>query len=1132
MLPSLFRQFEREGYTYDPGFSLNPLRPDDTFKELTDGLDPDLWDGYEDALSMPHALKIREQLVELQDKRAKLASLGWQGTALRIGASILDPVAIAADIGVTALAGPYGGAAAFGNRANRLRRLVRGGLIASTVEGSLEAYLTTQDPERGPEDVLYAVAGAGVLGGGIEAFGPEAVAAIKKWATRTRRGIEQRDVQQAIVSMGAASNPKRTPQELQKALREQILTEDGQRRFARDIPAEQQKEYVEAVIRLQGLDDETADALRAMDPADVVGDLQEANRMGKWFDPPEPPKPRKAADGGDGDTPGGDGGDTDDFDPGPDGFDPSWERQSGGVAMTKARFSLLGRLGASESPTARRFADMGLDDPIAKKSGVSGEAATGWKRRIGERLTRHFYDRDWGKDIAEYRRSRGMNAAQSLRARDELMQEVGMAIRGGNVDALPDGPVKRRAKRTQNLIQRTFEIAQGHGVRGLEDTISDQRFLPRLWNVRQLDRAIHAYGEEGVDELLAAAIKAKRPDIDADKLTKVARTFRKAIQKLDSLTDVQRGMVFDGDDPDIIANTLRQILGDDISDADVGDIVQILAPRTQEQGVITPRARRRFDLDETIEIPLTNNADGIPNEMVSIQTLGLVENNAERLFHVYKEQMIGAAAMTRIFKELSEEGEEITNFAQLRNKVARELELKGLGAQDQAARNELKRLDTAYRIIMGLPVRDRSALDTISSNIRAYNYFRVGGQFVVAQTSELGNILGEYGLSAVFKQVPAFNLIRNMASNGKINNELLAELDEMVTVGISPYSHDVIGRFDDIGIEASSRGLNRALRVGGRFQTVWSGFHAIDTASRQMAASAAVQRVADQAFSGKRPSSIRLRSLGLTTDDWDEIAAAIKANGTYERGILGRKIRRMNIDNWDAATRHKLTVALERWSTRTVQVHDASQMAEWMNGPLAKMILQFRSFAIGAWERQFLFRVNEAMNKDLSTFIPVLYSGVVAAMAYVGQQYVQTIGMDQDQREEFLKDRLTPKNLAAVGFQRSGFSSLLPGAIDTGIMLSGGKEWFNQGRNTQLDSDFFFGSPATDTANKAGLVARSVGRDIRSRLGERFGERGQADYFSRKDFERFADLLPLNRVFGLKNVLNYAASNIPKEDDR
>jgi hypothetical protein len=59
-----------------------------------------------------------------------------------------------------------------------------------------------------------------------------------------------------------------------------------------------------------------------------------------------------------------------------------------------------------------------------------------------------------------------------------------------------------------------------------------------------------------------------------------------------------------------------------------------------------------------------------------------------------------------------------------------------------------------------------------------------------------------------------------------------------------------------------------------------------------------------------------------------------------------------------------------------------------------------------------------------------------------------------------------------------------------------------------------------------------VGRDLRSKAGQRFGEGQRADHFDREDFERFGRLLPFQNVVGFRNLLNYAASRVPREGDR
>ena len=84
------RQWNRSGFAPDPNF--DPFANDEfIFKQLTHGLDPSLWPMFADAVSMPHALKIREQATDMQLRRQRLSQLGWSGAALQMGTSLLDP---------------------------------------------------------------------------------------------------------------------------------------------------------------------------------------------------------------------------------------------------------------------------------------------------------------------------------------------------------------------------------------------------------------------------------------------------------------------------------------------------------------------------------------------------------------------------------------------------------------------------------------------------------------------------------------------------------------------------------------------------------------------------------------------------------------------------------------------------------------------------------------------------------------------------------------------------------------------------------------------------------------------------------------------------------------------------------
>lgn len=143
------------GFEADNGFRLTaPL-----INELADGLDDDLIGVFGRAVSMDHAQYLRASAMLAQDRRNALASLGWTGSALRLGAAISDP----AFVGIGLATGGVGFAAA-GTKAARLAAMARSGLIAGAPFAALETIRAAEDPSIDALDVL--VTGLGGFGFG------------------------------------------------------------------------------------------------------------------------------------------------------------------------------------------------------------------------------------------------------------------------------------------------------------------------------------------------------------------------------------------------------------------------------------------------------------------------------------------------------------------------------------------------------------------------------------------------------------------------------------------------------------------------------------------------------------------------------------------------------------------------------------------------------------------------------------------------------------------------------------------------------------------------------------------------------------------------------------------------------
>lgn len=161
---------------------------------ITDGLNPEYWPELANANSRRQALKIRDNYLDVQSSREVLAKAGASGIVATFAAAALDPAVVLASFGSGALIGAAGKTAGVGSR------FIRGGLAGVAVDVPAEAYMLSQDPERGLEDVLLTgVASFGLGGLGEIAGHALANRAANRDARAIRSSIRRRE------ALGAAS---------------------------------------------------------------------------------------------------------------------------------------------------------------------------------------------------------------------------------------------------------------------------------------------------------------------------------------------------------------------------------------------------------------------------------------------------------------------------------------------------------------------------------------------------------------------------------------------------------------------------------------------------------------------------------------------------------------------------------------------------------------------------------------------------------------------------------------------------------------------------------------------------------------------------------------------------------------
>ncbi|BAQ94121.1 pesticin domain protein [uncultured phage_MedDCM-OCT-S42-C7] len=132
--------------------------------ELREGVNPDYWDAFEKALSYPELKRIKEKILDVQKKEKVIMSKGIAtGLTARFLAAVLDPTAWAAAIATDGILAP----AIVMNKANRIQRIIRGGLAAGTTNFAIEGALVSQNPTLGTKELLIAASAGFVLGGTI-----------------------------------------------------------------------------------------------------------------------------------------------------------------------------------------------------------------------------------------------------------------------------------------------------------------------------------------------------------------------------------------------------------------------------------------------------------------------------------------------------------------------------------------------------------------------------------------------------------------------------------------------------------------------------------------------------------------------------------------------------------------------------------------------------------------------------------------------------------------------------------------------------------------------------------------------------------------------------------------------------
>jgi hypothetical protein len=1032
---------------YDIDFDFIPS------KELVDRIDkyPEyIRDAFYDAKSESHFYDIEKQVQERLETEAEISKLGWSGFGARMVAAVADPAAIALSV-LTIPFGGYGAYATIPSKVMRIKRALKFGAIVAGENAVIEAGLVGMDKYKNPIDIQYAALAGFALGSPAGWFG----------RVNAKKNAVPKEIVTSYKKLDNAAEKYKQALELQEI-----------QEFATKNNLELNPNFVKNKRMILS---------------------KEANSM----NPKVVDDPRNAP---------GDG--------------SYWEEK---FKKTHLRFDISSQLNRSPDPIVRRFRETFVNDPVV--GNTKGDTAIDWKNRTQYQT---MYDYMNYREVA-LRSFKNANRDVSFKSQFDIEEKFEALMSDlkefperfvGSKEITPE--MKNLSTLAAKAFDNTLDIVAQTGREGWNE-IAGRRvpnYIPHVHSPSKVMRAIDVYGQDQVEQVFAHALR----DMKGDLGNKVfSRMIKRIVGKISNSryygqeTDLARA--FQGSNIAVIREFLE---GLDLTKEQVQAILNKI--QKGSGNTLDPNARTRlpFQLNERIDIK--NNKTGTID---SLSVKDLTDRNLTRLLKRYNQQVLGAAAMARF-----------GNFKNNKEYVDFLKEVKERGEANPKYKNIYRDIENIEVIVSSLTGKQsplerngdpNGFMRRMARLAQDYNFLRLFGQVGFAQGAELYQAVSEVGLKTFLQANPGFKDILNKLRAGevKFDDEILEELrSQGVPVGLDKFMHSPVGRLDnelDIPLDSTGSRLDATELYAAkakRFVADISFLNPMTMYSQIIAGRGLALKISNNVnelikthkttkiFSKlSKGDQIRYKYFGWNEKEFNEIADQINKHSVYKDG----KYQGIGLDNWTPTARSHYSVGMQRFIDRVVQRNDVGTMNRWFTSDYARIITQFRTFTLGSYTKQLMSRLYvlaETRGKDFHTYSSFMASMIGAVQFYAVQQYINSFG--RSDQKKFLEKRLSPENLAKIGFLRSSWSSLIPGAIDTALYPFMDDLPFSYGRNTEIASQFFSGIPTVNLISSTFNTTKAL---TKLALDPTYTA-------SKRDVQQGLSLIALQNALIIKNINN------------
>ena len=1022
-------------------------------KEMVDSIDqyPDyMKDAFFDARSEEHFYDIEKQVKERLETEAEISKLGWKGFGARMVAAVADPAAIALSVATIPFGG-YGAYATVPSKIMRLKRALKFGAIVAGENAAIEAGLVGLDKYKNPIDIAYASLAGFTLGSPAGWFG----------RVNAKTNATPKEIVKSYKKLDAAAEKYKQTLELQEI-----------QEFAQKNNLELNPQFIKNKRMILSKE------ANSMNPK-VVDDVRNEPGVGTY-----------------------------------------WEEK---FKKTHLRFDISSQLNRSPDPIIRRFRETFVNDPVV--GNTKGDTAIDWKNRTQYQT---MYDYNNYREIA-LRSFKKANKDVSFKSQFDIEERFEAVM--SDLKEFPERfdmsnevtiEMRNLSKLATKAFDDTLDVVAQTGREGW-DEIAGRRvpnYIPHVHSPSKVQRAIDDYGIDQVELVFANALRDLKGDL-GDKLFK--RMIKRIVGKISNSryygqeTDLARA--FQGSNIAVVREFLE---GLDLTEEQIKIILAKIQKGTGN--TLDPNARTRLPFDLNARIDVKNNKTGTID---SLSIKDLTERNLTRLLKRYNQQVLGAAAMARF-----------GNFKNNKEYVDFLKEAKERGEANPKYKKIYRDIENIEVIVSSLTGKQsplekggdpNGFMRRMARLAQDYNFLRLFGQVGFAQGAELYQAVSEVGLKTFLQANPGFKDILNKLRAGevKFDDEILEELrSQGVPVGLDKFMHSPVGRLDnelDIPLDSTGSRLDATELYAAKAKrfvadisflnpmTMYSQIIAgrglalkISNNVNDLIKKHKTTKIFDKLSKGDQ---VRYKYFGWNEKEFNQIADQISKHSVYKDG----KYQGIGLDNWTPEARSHYSVGMQRFIDRVVQRNDVGVMNRFFTTDYTRILTQFRTFTLGSYTKQLMNRLYvlaETRGKDFRTYSAFMASMIGAVQFYAVQSYINSFGR-KDQKQ-YLEKRLSPENLAKIGFLRSSWSSLIPGAIDTALYPFLDDLPFSYGRNTDLASQFWSGIPTVNLVSSTFDTTRNLTKMA-------FDPTYQP---SKRDIQNGLSLIALQNALIIKNVNN------------